>query len=310
MAFNRLKNFTNSGFGSSLNNEGYRLITKDGKFNTKKEGLNFFQRFDLFHALTNMPSLPFFIFLFMAFIAINLLFTLIYLAIGLEGLQGTSGNNFLDAFFFSMQTITTVGYGGMHPTGKAISLIAGIEAFIGLLSFAIATGLLYGRFSRPKNKLIFSKNALVSPYRDITGLMARVANPKNSQLINAEAKMIFSQVETIGDMQTRKFYTLDLELNYIALFVSSWTVVHPINEDSPLNQTTVKELKERNAELILLINAYDETYNLPIYVRTSYKPDEILENVRFAKILGHNENGQSTISLDKLNEYEKIEAEI
>ncbi|MCB0400924.1 MAG: K+ channel, inward rectifier [Flavobacteriales bacterium] len=307
MAFKKFKNFTNSGFGSNLSNEGYRLITKNGKFNTRKEGLSFFERFDLFHTLTHMHPLPFFLLLFTAFISMNLLFTGLYLAVGLSDLQGATGNNFSDAFFFSVQTITTVGYGGIHPTGTALNLIAGTEAFVGLLSFAVATGLLYGRFSRPKNKLIFSANALISPYGEINGLMARVANPKNSQLINAEAKMIFSQVMDDQGAPTRSFYTLDLELNHIALFVSSWTIVHPINEDSPLSGATVADLKARNAELILLINAYDETYNQPIHVRTSYKPEEILEKVKFTRILGHNEHGQSTISLNKISDYETVE---
>jgi len=309
MVFKKIKDFSNSGFGSNVNNEGERLITKEGKFNTKKEGLSFTQRFDLFHTLINMRTLPFFSFLFFSFIAVNLIFTGLYLLVGLDQLQGTSGgSNFFDAFYFSAQTITTVGYGGLHPTGKSLSLIAGFEAFIGLLGFAIATGLLYGRFSKPKTKMLFSENALISPYNGITGLMIRVANPKNSQLIETGAKMIFSQIENENGVDKRKFYTLDLEMSNISLFATSWTVVHPINENSPLYGTNTDDIKNKNVELIVLINAYDETYSQNVHARTSYKPNEIVVNAKFIPILGHNDNNEAIIQLDRINEFERLKS--
>lgn len=306
MVFKKIKEFSSSGFGSNISNEGERLITKKGKFNIKKEGLSFSEQFDLFHSLINMSTFLFFLFLFLGFVFINLLFTITYLSIGLEGLNGTTHqHDFLEAFYFSAQTITTVGYGGLYPTGNIISLISSFEAFIGLLSFAIATGLLYGRFSKPKNNLIFSQNILISPYRDFTGLMARVANPKNSQLIDAEARMIYSQIENENGVNRRKFYTIELEMNKISLFSASWTIVHPINADSPLYNLTSEDFKERNVELILLLNAYDETYNQQVHVRTSYKPDEFIENAKFISILSQNEDKQSVIHPDRINDFEK-----
>ncbi len=307
MVFDRLKEFTNSGFGSNIDNEGERLISKNGQFNIRKEGLKFSQRFDLFHLLINMSATSFFLSLFGGFIVLNLVFTLLYLALGLDGLQGMNGNsNFLEAFFFSTQTMTTVGYGALHPTSNSLSIIASFEAFIGLLGFAVATGLLYGRFSKPKTKMLFSKNALISRYKDGSGLMARVANPKKTQLLNGEAKMIFSQIEHDNGTPKRKFYTLDLEMSQISLFATSWTVVHPITTESPLYQIDHKTITERNIELILLINAYDETYNQQIHVRTSYKPAEIIENAKFLPILGHNKDKKSFIALDKISDYEII----
>lgn len=306
MAFNKLKNYRNSGFGSNINNEGDRLITKKGQFNIKKEGLSFSERFDLFHTLINMNTIPFFMLLFIGFVFINILFTLTYLAVGLDGIAGSTNNhNFFDAFFFSAQTLTTVGYGGLHPTGKLIGLIASFEAFIGLLSFAIATGLLYGRFSKPKPNMLFSQNILISPYGEITGLMARVANPKNTQLIDVNAKMIYSQVESENNVKKRNFYTLELEMNKISLFATSWTVVHPITTESPLYKITPQNMKERNVELILLLSGYDETYNQHVHFRTSYKPDEFIENAKFTPILSQNENKQSVIHLNNINKYEK-----
>ena len=307
MVFKKINQLTNSGFGSNINNEGERLITKSGKFNVKKEGLSFLQRFNLFHSLINMSAFSFFMCLTASFLIINLIFTATYLFIGLENLQGTTPNNeFFDAFYFSSQTLTTVGYGGLHPTGKTISLIASFEAFIGLLSFAVSTGLLYGRFSKPKPQLMFSKNALISPYKEITGLMIRVANPKNSQLINIEAKIVYSQIEIVNGSKTRKFYTLDLEMTKISFFATSWTIVHPITKDSPLFNLNHTNLIEKNMEIILLLSAYDESYNQNVHARTSYKDQEIVENAQFTTILGHNKDKQSVIKLDQLNDYKII----
>jgi inward rectifier potassium channel len=307
MASKKIKDLRSTGFGSNVKNESDRLISKNGRFNIKKEGLTFFERFNLFHYLINMSTVPFFICLMIGFSLLNLLFTGTYLMIGLDNLQGARADNeFFDAFYFSAQTLTTVGYGGLHPTGKLISLVASFEAFTGLLGFAVSTGLLYGRFSKPKPKIMFSNNALISPYNDMRGLMVRVANPKNNQLINTTAKMMYSQIEEINDNKTRKFYPLDLEIDSISLFVTSWTVVHPISNESPLFNLSHKDITERKGELILLLSAYDESYSQDLHIRTSYKPEEIIENVKFVSVTGLNENEQSVIHLDKLSDFEKI----
>tara|TARA_B100000809_G_scaffold260974_1_gene308914 strand:+ start:1558 stop:2484 length:927 start_codon:yes stop_codon:yes gene_type:complete len=307
MAKKKFREVRSTGFGSNVKNESERLISKSGKFNIKKEGLTFFEQFNLFHSLITMSAIPFFICLMIGFFLINLFFTGAYLLIGLENLEGTSVNNdFFDAFYFSAQTLTTVGYGGLYPTGKVISLIASLEAFIGLLGFAVSTGLLYGRFSKPKPKIMFSKNALLSPYQDIKGLMVRVANPKKNQLINISAKMMYSQIEETEGNKTRKFYPLDLEIDQINLFVTSWTIVHPINTESPLYNLSHKDIKERKGELILLLSAYDESYSQNLHARTSYKPEEIIKNAKFIPVSGLNDEEQSIIYLNKLDEYEII----
>lgn len=306
MVLNKLKELTNSGFGSNINDEGERLITKSGQFNVKKEGLSFLERFNLFHSLINMSGISFFICLMLSYLIINLFFTFIYLIIGLDGLEGTTpNNNFFDAFYFSSQTLTTVGYGGLHPTGKVISLVASFEAFIGLLSFSVSTGLLYGRFSKPKPKVLFSDNALISPYKDNTGLMVRVANPKNNQLINVKASIMYSQIEGEHNIKSRKFYTLDLEINKISLFATSWTIVHPITEDSPLHNLTDKDLITKSAEMILLLSAYDESYSQDLHARTSYKAEEIITNAKFIPVVSSSGKGEQTIiRLDKLSDFE------
>ncbi len=300
-----------SGFGSKLDNEGDRLINKNGTINVRKTGLNFLERFSLFHAMITMPLARFILCLFGFYILINLIFAGLYVLCGIDGLSGANQTNgwlsFLDAFFFSTQTLTTVGFGGMYPTSTSINMIASIEAFVGLLSFAMATGILYGRFSRPRAKILFSSKALISPYKDKTGLMIRVANAKDSQLINVEGKVLFSLVDrekTEG--MKRKFFSLDLEFEQISLLATSWTIVHPIEEESPLANLTQQDLIDHKVEAILLINAYDETYSQQVYSRTSYKAEDIVLNAKFKSMLGHNSSGQAVVELDKLSSFTEL----
>jgi len=308
MSTKNIKEVTTTGFGSNINNENERLISKQGKITVKKMGLRFSQRSNLYHVLINMNTFTFLMCLLITFILINLFFTTIYLSIGLDDLQGsTASNNFFEAFFFSSQTLTTVGYGGLHPTGTLISLIASFEAFIGLLSFAVSTGLLYGRFSKPKSKMLMSDKALISPYKEGEGLMLRVANSKSNPLINAKAKLLYSQIESKKGNPVRKFYTLDLEMDKISLFATSWTIVHPITPDSPLYNISSEKIKERNVELILLLSAHDESYNDEVHSRTSYKHNEIIHGAKFVIISDSDENHSSVIHLDKLDHYQLLD---
>jgi len=304
---NNSKEVTSSGFGSNTSHKDERLLSKKGNITALKKGLKFKQRSNLYHVLINMPALVFFIWLLATYIVINLFFTAIYLLIGLDGLLGLTGDNdFFNAFSFSYQTLTTVGYGGIHPTGVTMSLVASFEAFIGLLSFAVSTGLLYGRFSKPKSKMLMSEHALISPYKGEMGLMVRVANSKSNPLINTSAKLLYSQIEVSNGLKVRKFYTLDLEMNLISLFATSWTIVHPITPSSPLYKMTAEDLKENNVEIILLISAHDESYNNDVHARTSYKSNEIICNAKFSTIISFDNQEQSVIHLNRLDEYELI----
>jgi inward rectifier potassium channel len=185
----------------------------------------------------------------------------------------------LDAFFFSAQTLTTVGYGHLSPNGHWVSAVAAAESLLGLLSFALATGLLYGRFSRPHAQIRFSRQALVSPYREGKALMFRFMNLRSNQLIEVEATVVLSFQE--ADSPTRQYVTLPLERCKISLFPTSWTVVHPIAEDSPLFGRNEADLRKAGVEIIVLIKAFDDTFAQTIYQRTSYTHDELAWGVRF-----------------------------
>lgn len=217
---------------------------------------------------------------------VNTIFASIYFTLGPEHFGGILGagsfDKFLDLFFFSAQTLTTVGYGHVYPASNAISSVAAIESLTGLMGFALATGILYGRFSRPKAELLYSENVLISPYKDMTGLMFRVANTKQNELIEIEANVVisYSNLET----NKREFIGLALERNKINFLTLSWTIVHPIDEKSPIFNVSLDELKKQDVELIILIKAINDTYSQTVYSRKSYKGENFVEKAKFVPV--------------------------
>ena len=227
MAFNKYKKNIKGtsqelGFGTKITNKSYRMLNKDGSFNVLRKGLRPLQKISIYHYMVTAKWTHFLVLIIGAFIVVNLGFTAVYLAFGIENLNGMIAHNavegFFEAFFFSAQTFTTVGYGRINPTGIAESGVASLEALIGLLFFAVATGLMYGRFSRPVAKFQFSENMIVAPYKDFTALQYRVANRLTHQLIDVEAQISFSILQEINGNTIRKFYTLPLELNKVSFF--------------------------------------------------------------------------------------------
>ncbi|HSU28817.1 MAG TPA: ion channel, partial [Chitinophagaceae bacterium] len=218
MAFKRkishLQSENNTGFGTNSNLTGGRFYNRSGGANVIKRGINPLRRYSWYHTMLGMKSGKFLLLIFGIYILVNLLFACVYYLIGTEhlsGINGTSGmKKFSEVFFFSTQTFTTVGYGRISPTGFLTSAVATFEAFLGLLSFAIATGLFYGRFSRPQAFLKFSHNALIAPYNDGIALMMRMAPYKNNKLSEVEAKLTMAmEVEENGRL-VNKFFGLDL----------------------------------------------------------------------------------------------------
>ena len=304
------KEYRKSGFSDRAENEGHRLINKDGSYNVDKSGLNFFQRFSLFHWLIHLSFWKFLLFLLGIYLSVNAGFALVYTAIGLDSISGDVPDTFvacfIKAFYFSTQTMTTVGYGALYPQTNAASVTAAIEAFIGLLGFAMATGLLYGRFSRPKARILFSQHAVIAPYRDGKGLMIRLANAKESQITNLTARMTYSELISVDGEKKRKFYSLDLELDEISALVTAWTLVHPVVDGSPFTDINADELTRRKVEVIVHLRGYDETYSQIVQTRASFTSDEIVDDARFVKVLGHNDDGRATLDLDGLGRWERV----
>ncbi len=288
------------GFGSRPT--GVRLLNRDGKYNIEKSGLTFNQSFDFFHTLISISWPKFFGFVFFIYFIENLIFASIYMLIGVENLDGmtgvTFGEKFAEAFFFSSQTITTLGYGRISPMGFNASVVAAFESLLGLLGFALITGLLYGRFSRPKSKVMFSEHALIAPYKEITSFEFRIVNLRNSQLIEVEAQVIMSWNEN----NLRRFEILNLEREKITILFSNWTIVHPITVESPLFGLNKDEVESLDPEFSIMIKGFDETFSQTVYSRTSYKFEELQWAKKFKQILLYTDDNRAVMALDMFND--------
>lgn len=305
----RQKNTENSGFG---NNASGRFINKDGFPNVKRRGVNVFNKLSWYHTMLNLSSFRFLSYLVIAYVVVNLCFAFIYYLIGVEHLTGIDKsdplNEFIDVFFFSSQTFTTVGYGRIAPVGFMASLVATFEAFLGLLTFAIATGLFYGRFSRPRAYLRFSDNAVIAPFQDTTALMFRLAPYKNNALSDADV-IVSTAIEVIENgVPKSNFYRLEIQLSKINTLALNWTIVHKIDENSPFFGFTEDDFKNTDIEIIIQVRAFDEVFSNTVVQRTSYVSEEIVFGAKFVPMYSPSKDNLSTIlDLDKINEYQKTE---
>ncbi|QSB28200.1 ion channel [Flavobacterium sp. CLA17] len=307
---NNAKTDVNSGFGTNASSYGGRFVNKNGTPNIEKRGMHLLRRISWYHTMIEMPNWKFMLILFSFYIIINFIFAIVYYAIGIQHLDGiaASGNfltQFGQAYFFSAQTFTTVGYGHISPTGFLTSALSAAEALIGLLSFAIATGLFFGRFSKPTAFLKFSHNALISPYGDHKGLMIRLVPFKNTNLTDAKAKVTLGMTVEENGKMTNKFYNLELELDKINALSLSWTLVHPITENSPLYNYTEEDFRKNHGEILVFITTFDDMFSNTVAARTSYTFDEIIYGAKFQTMYNRSKDGSKTIlHLDKLNQYE------
>jgi inward rectifier potassium channel len=256
-----------------------------------------------------LPRWKFLLIIVSVFIAINIFFTIIYLAIGHEQFTGIMSNDYWtrvkEIYYFSTETFTTVGYGRVNPVGDLANIVAGFEAMSGFLSFAIVTGLIYGRFAKPRPFLAFSDYALVSPFRGQTALMFRFATYKDHHaLTNVTIKVNLAAREEKenGDAEY-KFYDLKLEREKVDNLPMNWTVVHPIDEESPLYGFTYEDAIHADLELYVLITGFDEVYSSPVLQRTSYTYMEMKFNAKFVPMYRESDDGKTTIlEMHKLNE--------
>jgi inward rectifier potassium channel len=236
----------------------------------------------------------------------------VYWLVGVDSFTGLiandKGREFMELFYFSTQTFTTVGYGRVNPVGDAASLVAAIEGMNGLLSFAVATGLIYGRFARPRSHIAFSEHALIAPYRDKKALMFRLASYKDRHnLTDAEIKVTLAlQLQEDGN-SSYKFYDLPLERGRVDTLMMNWTVVHPIDDQSPLLGLAPEDFRAADVEIYVQIRGFDDVYSTTVIQRTSYTFDEIKFDAKFLPMYHESEDGKTTIvELDKLNSYRQL----
>ncbi len=298
--------FKDLGFGTVVGgvNEK-RLLNRDGSFNPRREGLPFFARLHPYHLLLTLSWRRFFMLVVLVYLLANILFAFAFLACGPGAIGGQApemfGGEFGRAFFLSVETIGTIGYGNIYPVGVAANFIVMAESLTGLLMLALGTGILFARFSRPTAAVVFSDMAVISAYRGKTGFMFRLTNARANQLLELEAKVLFSRMEGTS----RQYDQLGLERTRVVFFPLSWTIVHPIDENSPLWGMSAEELARRDAEFLVLLAGVDETFSQIVHARTSYKPSEIVFGHRFVNIYNP-VGGDGTVSIDvrKLGETE------
>ncbi len=249
------------------------------------------------------------------FILINLLFASLYLLIGIEHLNGmvaeTIGEKFGEAFFFSAQTFTTVGYGRINPVGFMTSFIASFEALTGLMSFALMTGLLYGRFARPRSFIRYSKNALFAPFGEGVALMFRMVPYTKNYLVNVEVKVTMAMKVLEDGVRKNKFYNVPLDIAKASTMTANWTLVHPLNEDSPIFQFSKEDMSNAEVELLIFVQGFDESFSNTVISKASYTFDEFVFGAKFVPMYHPNETNDKTIlHLDKLDLFSPIELPI
>jgi inward rectifier potassium channel len=287
-----------------------RIINQDGSFNVRRFGAGVKDAGWFLHFM-NLRWPMFLVEVPLIYLAVIGLFAGLYVMAGAEHLQGLSATTtaaaWLGAFFFSVQTFTTVGYGHIAPATTLTNLIAAAEAMCGILSFAVATGLVYGRFSRPSAHLRFSRHAVVAPYQDGHALMFRFANRRPNVLMEIEARVLLATVDRRAGEPRLRYRQLKLERDAIFFLPLAWTVVHPIDADSPLDGQTAADLQRDEAEVMVMVKCFDDTFSQVVHARASYRWEDIEWGTRFRYAFRADSDGSLVLDLKLLDATESID---
>lgn len=299
------------GWTQQVSGDLRRAINKDGTFNVLRRGGNW-RDVHPYLFLIN-ASWPLFLAIVLAgYIVINSAFAVVYFALPPAQIQGTNSTDptlrLLDDFFFSAHTLTTVGYGNFAPSGLLANSVAAFEALCGLMGFALATGLLFGRVSKPSARLGFSQNALITPYQDRQSLQFRIVNRRPNVLNELKVNVILMTINTSSGKPTREFLTLPLERETIYFLPLSWTLVHPIDDTSPFFNKTAEDLATLRAEVLVVVKAFDETFAQNVIARYSYRFDEIRWNAKFNPTFGIDAQGEMVLTVDRVGEFAQLES--
>lgn len=295
------------GFGSGKEFSSNRLINKDGTFNIVRIGaVDGFK--DFYRFLLSLSWPKFFGFTFFFYIGVNLIFSTIYYFGGSNTLSSNGGHaqSFFDCFNFSVQTLTSLGYGSISPSSVFANIIVAIESFLGILSIALTTGLLYARFSKPETKILFTDKILFSTVNDLPALMIKVVNGRKSVLLNAKAKMILS-LNIDGNSSDKQYHILNLQVKEITFFPLTWTIVHFINDESPISGLDYKTFLSRNPEVICTIEAFDETHSQSLIAIQSFADQQWVENKKFVKSFNQSKSGETILDINSLNKLEDVD---
>jgi inward rectifier potassium channel len=300
-----------TGLGVNSSNNSERFFDKSGDPHIKIKGNSFLKRLSIYQTMLKMPMWKFLFFIIAAYLFVNLLFATIYFVIGLEHLggmdSGTVDGKFWEAFFFSAQTLSTVGYGHVFPSGFATNAVAATESLMGLLMFAVATGLMYGRFSKPKAYIVFSENAVFAPFRNGIALMFRMAPYKRHYLTDVEVKVTIGITVNENGVERNEFFSLKLDISKANTLTLNWTIVHVVDEESPFYELSEEDIIHLQPEMLVFVKGYDDEYSNTVIARTSYIHREFIFGAKFKQMYYPSDDKQFTVmDLGMLNEYDKV----
>ncbi|WP_111706384.1 ion channel [Lutibacter citreus] len=304
-----MKKIKDPGFGYLSRKGAKSIINKRGGSNVLHKNKAFSIN-DIYSYIIQISWFKFFLLVFLSYIVVNSFFAIIYLLIGIEEITSPTGNlldDFFNAFFFSAQTITTVGYGGISPQGFLGNLISSFQALVGLLSFSFITGLLYGRFSKPKAAVRFSENIILRKFNNGKAIMFKLMNSRPNIMIDPEVTVIFSLTDNKHSKGfKRNFYKLNLELDKLKYLTTTWTVVHEIDEESPFYNMSNNQIKMLDAEWYVLIQYHDETFAQNVHQLHSYQMENLLVDVKFSSSVHFNDQGFTVLDHHILSEVENL----
>jgi inward rectifier potassium channel len=283
-----------------------RMLNSKGRTNVVRLGIKHSPWQDLYHLLLTISWSWFFGLTLLAYIVANTLFAGLYL-IGADNLANAQPGSFWDAFFFSVQTMATIGYGAISPKSFYANVIVSIEAMLGLLGVAVVTGLAFARLARPTARVLFSRVAVVTPYNGCPTLMFRTANQRSNQILEARlwVSLVRDEVTEEG-YSMRRFYDLKLSRSQNPVFNLTWTAMHPIDQDSPLYGETPESLAEDATEIVVSLTGIDETVAQTVHARYSYMTREILWNTRFADLLAFTADGRRAIDFSRFHDVREM----
>ena len=309
--FNPSEPVDNTGLSTSSIGHKSRFVNQDGSYNIRKKGAGMFARYSIYHFLINLSAIKFALLIVGFYTTINFFFACFYYYFCVDHLLGivigTPLETFEEAYFFSSQTLTTVGYGRISPVGIVTNTIASLEALIGILTLAIITGLLYGRFVKPKAYIRFSKQALISPFKDGKALMFRLMPIKNARLSDVLVHVTLGLMVEENKQKRLRYFVLPLEYNTINSLILNWTVVHPIDHKSPIWGLEIEDLMQADFEMMIYVKAFDEDFSNTVIARTGYTYKELIPNAKFDSMFYEEQSTSTTvIDLSKLSDYKKL----
>ncbi|MGV0023905.1 ion channel [Phormidesmis priestleyi] len=279
-----------------------KILIQNGRFQVVGMGAWYSYWRDPYHLVLTIPWMGFFCLITLTYLGINALFAIAYLAGG-DCIANATPGSFLDAFFFSVQTLASIGYGAMYPKTVYANSVVTIEAMFGLVGISVLTGLAFARFSKPTARVLFSRVAIITPHEGHPTLIFRTANERRNQILEAQMRVYLMRDEVTAEgHHIRRIYDLQLLRNQTPGFNLSWSVMHTIDESSPLYGYDADALVQMNTSIVVSLSGIDETVAQVVIARHTYAAQDIFWNYRFVDIIHFTQEGNRYIDYNQFHE--------